>query len=277
MPLSKALVTFLTVVEVGSLNKAAAALHTSVPPLSRQIKLFETRIGLTLFTRHPTGLRLTPDGELFYRTIKPAIETILDAIDTAGSNRKKIIIGAYKITAGQTYCLTRGIMAASGDIIEMRECSKLTQVTDYDIIISSVPVVSASHPRSYCFRGSVCLLTSKTSSITEKKAIPLVQHNFDPKDYSDFPLVEGSYGICRKVITREDILTRLDMVRSGEYASFVATEVTENCNSLYIKDLAIHQDVSMSTRIFIYSRYSNAEFRVVKQYYEESKFYTLYR
>ena len=53
---------FSTVAKSGSLSKAAKALNTSQPTLSRQIALLEKRLEITLFERSTQGLKITDLG-----------------------------------------------------------------------------------------------------------------------------------------------------------------------------------------------------------------------
>lgn len=55
--------TFVIVAEQGHLTKAAALLHVSQPAVSGQIKALEEQLGLKLFERGPSGVRLTKAGE----------------------------------------------------------------------------------------------------------------------------------------------------------------------------------------------------------------------
>lgn len=61
----------------GSLNKAAESLLVAQPNLSRSIKELESHIGIAIFDRSATGMKLTPDGEEFINYAK----TILSQID----------------------------------------------------------------------------------------------------------------------------------------------------------------------------------------------------
>ena len=54
--------SFVVLAEELNFNRAAARLHISQPPLTRQIQLLETELGAPLFERQPKGLVLTAAG-----------------------------------------------------------------------------------------------------------------------------------------------------------------------------------------------------------------------
>jgi DNA-binding transcriptional LysR family regulator len=54
---------FATIVESGSLGRAAEALHITQPALSRAIRRLEEQVGAPLFERHSRGMHLTAVGE----------------------------------------------------------------------------------------------------------------------------------------------------------------------------------------------------------------------
>ncbi len=89
---------FLAVVNFGSLGRAAAALNTTQPALSRTIKAMEKALGVPLFERHSTGMILTayahalqPHAELLQAESKNALEEI-DAL--RGLSRGTVRVGA---------------------------------------------------------------------------------------------------------------------------------------------------------------------------------------
>jgi DNA-binding transcriptional LysR family regulator len=55
--------SFLTVVEEGSLHRAAARLRISQPALSRQMQALEHELGGRLLERMATGVRPTAGGQ----------------------------------------------------------------------------------------------------------------------------------------------------------------------------------------------------------------------
>lgn len=58
------LAVFNAIADTGSISAAAQRLHVSQPALSREIKDFEARLGVTLFERLPRGMRMTHAGEV---------------------------------------------------------------------------------------------------------------------------------------------------------------------------------------------------------------------
>ena len=68
----KQLKTFICVAETGSLSRASDRLRIAQPALSRQIKLLEHEVGVSLFDRHIHGMDLTIAGkELLSRVSGP--------------------------------------------------------------------------------------------------------------------------------------------------------------------------------------------------------------
>ena len=59
--------TFMTVVEKGSINKAADSIFLSPPAVKKQIDQLEAQLGFRLFIRNNRGSTLTPAGESFFK------------------------------------------------------------------------------------------------------------------------------------------------------------------------------------------------------------------
>ena len=65
---------FLEVLNEESLNQAAESLGKSTPQVSREIAKLEQELHVKLFTRLPTGIRVTREGAKFAEQILPLIE-----------------------------------------------------------------------------------------------------------------------------------------------------------------------------------------------------------
>ena len=74
------LTCFERVAELGSMSRAAEALHLVQPAISQQIALLEREVGLRLFHRGPRGVRLTEAGE----ALLPYARRVLTEVERAG-------------------------------------------------------------------------------------------------------------------------------------------------------------------------------------------------
>lgn len=66
------------VARLGSLNKAAEALLTAQPNISRSIKDLEADLGIVIFNRTTKGMELTAEGEEFISYVKDVLKQIDD-------------------------------------------------------------------------------------------------------------------------------------------------------------------------------------------------------
>lgn len=108
---------FVTIVEKGSLGRAADALHVTQPALSRTIHKLEEEIGAPLFERHSKGMQLTaignaflPHATLLQREAEHAREEI-DAI--RGLAKGTIRVGAVASIASHVLPVAVGRVLAS--------------------------------------------------------------------------------------------------------------------------------------------------------------------
>lgn len=61
---------FISVAESGSFSQAALRLGKSPQAVFKQITTYEEKLGVKLFDRSPTGMRLTPAGISVYKDAK---------------------------------------------------------------------------------------------------------------------------------------------------------------------------------------------------------------
>lgn len=148
---------FITTAETLHIGKAAALLHITQPPLSRQLAVLEDTLGVALFLRHPKGVSLTSAGQQFYDDAK----RILRSVEQASANAKLVATGkigalsigfmmhaAYNIVPG----ITRRFMQHSPGV-----ALKLQEV---------IPAELLTHVLQGKFDGGIMLKTHLPAGIT---------------------------------------------------------------------------------------------------------------
>ncbi len=113
---------FLTISELGSLNKAAQALDVSQPTLSRQLIAMEAKLGQPLFDRSTQGLQLTPFGK-----------SLLEESRNMRSNADKL----QRLAQGQGQTLSGRIRLSANELLALYYLPKILP-----IFMDSYPDVS---------------------------------------------------------------------------------------------------------------------------------------
>lgn len=94
---------FYEVAKFGNISLAADSLFISQPAVSKSIKKLENITGVSLFSRNSRGVRLTKEGEVFYKYIERALneislgENVLDKL----KNKER---GSIKIGVSTSIC-----------------------------------------------------------------------------------------------------------------------------------------------------------------------------
>lgn len=83
---SRLLEYFLRVAEMGSINRAASALHLSQPALSRHIAALEHEMGTALFTRTQGGVHLTEPGRVLADRARPLLRQFASLREEVGES-----------------------------------------------------------------------------------------------------------------------------------------------------------------------------------------------
>ena len=81
----------LEVAKAGSLSKASEVLLIAAPNISRSIRELESDLGITIFDRTQSGMKLTPEGEEFINYAKSILSQIdeVESYYKAGSPKKQ--------------------------------------------------------------------------------------------------------------------------------------------------------------------------------------------
>lgn len=98
---------FVAVAEEENVTRAAARLHVSQPPLSRQIRDLEEELGLQLFERKPQSLPLTAAGQIFLGEARAVLERVDEALRVAASLSEQ---GRQELNIGYAPSLTVEIL-----------------------------------------------------------------------------------------------------------------------------------------------------------------------
>src|SRR5215213_7880271 len=76
---------FLRIADEGSITRAAGVLGIAQPALSRQVRLLEEDLGVTLFRRTRRGVELTEEGERLRASTAGPLRLLDIAVQYAGS------------------------------------------------------------------------------------------------------------------------------------------------------------------------------------------------
>ncbi len=132
-PVDMALIpSFVEVVRQGSFTKAAAALGLPKSTVSRRVSKLEEALGVTLLVRTTRKLRLTEEGELFYRRVATAVECVEEAARAVAAQREEPQ-GLLRVTAPTDFEHLPGLVASfierypavsveinvSGDVVDL--------------------------------------------------------------------------------------------------------------------------------------------------------------
>jgi DNA-binding transcriptional LysR family regulator len=107
---------FVAVAEERHFGRAAERLHIAQPPLSQQIRRFETELGAPLFHRTTRSVELAPAGEALLERARE----ILAAFDSAVEDARRAARGEYGrlaigFTGSATYAMLPALAAALRD------------------------------------------------------------------------------------------------------------------------------------------------------------------
>ena len=93
---------FLEVAQAGSLSRAALALGSSQPTLSRQVAQLEAQLGHALFERTTRGVRLTEAGAALRVPVERMREQALQ-FGLVAAGRSQSLAGTVRVTASDVY------------------------------------------------------------------------------------------------------------------------------------------------------------------------------
>ena len=90
---------FYYVAKYENITRAAAALGSNQPNVTRVMKLLESQLGCRLFIREARGIRLTEEGERLYSHVEVAYRHLMNAQEEIG---EPAILGGGSVEIGTT-------------------------------------------------------------------------------------------------------------------------------------------------------------------------------
>lgn len=176
--------TFLRVAELGSLSKAAGRLHIAQSALSRQMRLLEQELGVSLFTRHGRGMVITEAGREVLRSARLVVAGLEDMRATA-SGAGTTLTGpvAIGIPPAVAHVVARPLMAAfreqhpqvtvrlvtafTGDLLD------LLQRGEVDLAILSDPRATRLLRSEWLMQERLFLIGPPGSGLTPERPVGL--------------------------------------------------------------------------------------------------------
>jgi DNA-binding transcriptional LysR family regulator len=140
----KSLRYFVAVAEAGSVGKAAERLHMAQPPLSVQIRNLEAQLGTPLFSRGPTGMRLTDAGSALFARAREALALAHEGFEAAravGAGRRGRLTVGYMFSLGYAVLpklvpqLRRMLPEVELQFVEMSATTYEAQIVDHKVTL----------------------------------------------------------------------------------------------------------------------------------------------
>lgn len=134
---------FCKAAEMGSFSAAAEALGLTPASVSRSIMRIEDRLGVRLFSRTTRSVRLSAEGELYWRECRQALGQIEEA-ERVITGHQQAPGGLLRVSAGTLYAnyrllpqLHRFIAAYSQIELELSLSNRVVDIVDegYDVAI----------------------------------------------------------------------------------------------------------------------------------------------
>jgi len=187
----RALECLVTIVEQGSLTKAAAALHMSQPALSHQIAAIERELGTPVVERLPRGIRPTAAGLAAVAEARIAVAAADRAVMAgrrvaAGSGGRIRIACAETMTAWVLVPVLRSWRRRFPDVeLDLKEYTSADRMLDVlvgggaDIIVGPPPTLTDEHIEVL---GSeeIVVVASPEHRFSRMDAVPLTELSAEP-------------------------------------------------------------------------------------------------
>ncbi|WP_322011649.1 LysR substrate-binding domain-containing protein [Paraburkholderia sp. J12] len=188
----KQLRNFVTIVDAGSISRAAQLAHIAQPALSQQIAELEEAFGVTLLQRSARGVRATAAGERLYAEARAILRRV-DRLPEIVRNQGDAVEGNVRVGMSSTLAAIMGgpMIAACAAVLPMvrlqlaavgsaRLAASLREHThDLILLFEDDPVDSCVrmplfHQRLFLVRRANGAIARSSITVAELADIPLV-------------------------------------------------------------------------------------------------------
>ena len=141
---TRRLATFVRIVDVGSLTRAADVLHIAQPALSQQINALEAELGQRLLIRNKQGVEPTEAGAALYRHAQVILKQLDDAVAEVGLLGREV---AGQVSVGLAPYSTANLIALPlVEAVRARYPHILLRVTDnFGVVLSEAMMTGRLH------------------------------------------------------------------------------------------------------------------------------------
>jgi LysR family nitrogen assimilation transcriptional regulator len=190
---------FIQIAELGSLTRAAGMLRIAQPALSRQMRLLEEELGVSLFTRTPRGMTLTLDGEYLRGCVAGPLRELEVALQGMRSRPSAVeahfVIGMppglaealaecvatgmalrfpairFRLIEGPTGSLEDWLGRGLVDFAVLEEAPRDDRLSEQRIAVLPMGLIGPPEPRS---GGESALLPGRSVTLDDVLRLPLV-------------------------------------------------------------------------------------------------------
>lgn len=235
-----------------SISKAADHLHISQPSLSAAIRELEKEFGVTLFTRHYRGVRLTEEGQTLYHHSKELLlraEQASNAMRELGCGRKVLKLGIPPMIGSLILPRIYRDFVEPDISLEITEGGYhylMQKLTDRELDLAFLPHTGTPDPALRCLPAAtleVCCCAQRQhplvsggavgTDILAKQPLVLFENSFLQTELilQQF----RSTGVTPNILLQtQQLSTMLRMLESGAAVGFLFRELIDSHEALAV-------------------------------------------
>ena len=256
---------FKTIVEEGTISKAAKKLNMAQPPLSIQLKSLEEEIGQPLLIRGHKRVKLTPAGRLFYKRCQQVLslcELTISELDDLSTQTLRIGITSSNSTLFQQHRIVQFIRSHPKINVRIKEGTSVEMIDalhSHDIDIGIVRTPFNDHDLDVIYLdkepmvavGPRSLVNQSKTHLLDYKDEPLIVHRRYNRLITDYcvnalgfmPNVHILSDDCRTAITWAKLLDSVALIPKA-----VAPISDNELTRVDLKDSNLFTYVAVATR-----------------------------